>query len=242
MILLFCCGVSAESENRKCIVFTDMDGDGFGTEKKIFDYDCSESLPTGYALKYGDCNDRNKYINPDVAETCNGIDDNCDGLIDPENSDDCNKYYSDKDEDGFGDNSSKCLCVSEKEFSTLESGDCDDNNRKVYPGIKESCNEIDDNCNGEVDEGQNTTGCRPFYVDTDGDGYGVDKDNRCLCKPDGLFRADMYGDCNDNNPGVHPGAHEYFDRIDNNCNGVVDENPGTAAPARKKHHEKHGGN
>jgi large repetitive protein len=193
----------------------------------------------GYALKKGDCNDLNRYINPGAKEVCNGIDDNCDGVIDPPDSVDCNNYYLDRDSDGYGIDQSRCLCVSEWDFRALKRGDCDDNNNKVFPGAKEICNGLDDNCNGEVDEGENTEGCRPFYYDGDGDGYGIEK-SKCLCKPQGLYRAEMSGDCNDNNPSIYPGAHEYFDRLDNNCNGIIDENPGGPPPAhRKKHHRHH---
>lgn len=222
-----------------CECFIDKDGDGYGTTEKILNYYCDGDLPVGYALEKGDCNDLNRYINPGVKEVCNGIDDNCDGVADPQNSADCNNYYLDRDSDGYGIDQSKCLCVSEGEFRALERGDCDDNNRKVFPGAKEICNTLDDNCNGEIDEGENTEGCRPFYHDADGDGYGIEK-SICLCKPQGLYRAEMSGDCNDSNPAIYPGAHEYFDRLDNNCNGVIDENPGGPPPAhRKKHHGHH---
>ena len=51
-----------------------------------------------------------------------------------------------------------------------------------------------------------------------------------LCKADGIFRAEKTGDCNDNNPDIYPGAYEHFDRLDNNCNGIIDENPGNLPP------------
>lgn len=213
-----------------CVLFADRDGDGFGSEKTVFDYDCSDGIPVGYSRKGGDCNDNNRYINPKAEEVCNGLDDNCDGKIDPENSKDCNRYYKDLDSDGFGTDEYRCLCVSEGDFRALERGDCNDSNPKIHPEAKEVCNDLDDNCNGEADEGENAADCRPFYRDGDGDGFGVGGDSRCLCKPLGIFKAEKTGDCNDNNPEIYPGAYEYFDRIDNNCNGVVDENPGSMPP------------
>jgi hypothetical protein len=51
---------------------TDADGDGFGVAGR--NSDCPS---TG-----DDCDDTNELINPDAAEACNGVDDNCDGTID----------------------------------------------------------------------------------------------------------------------------------------------------------------
>ena len=45
-----------------------------------------------------------------------------------------------------------------------------------------------------------------FPVDDDGDGYSPDD-----------------GDCDDGDPGVHPGAHEDCDGLDNDCDGDADE-------------------
>ena len=234
-VLSCCLTVSA-----KCVLFIDRDGDGFGGEKEVFDYDCpGDDIPTGYSRKGGDCNDNNRYVNPKADELCNGIDDNCDGITDPKNSKDCNRYYKDLDYDGAGTDEYQCLCVSEGDFRALERGDCNDNNPKVHPEAREICNGIDDNCNGETDEGENTAGCRPFYRDSDGDGFGIGDDSKCLCKPSGLFSAEKTGDCNDNNPAIYPGAHEYFDRLDNNCNGIIDENPGTLPPPPGPKPKKH---
>ena len=62
-------------------------------------------------------------------------------------------YYQDADEDGFGDAGAPldaCSCP----FGYVEdSHDCDDGNPQVYPGARECADGIDNNCNGQVDEG-----------------------------------------------------------------------------------------
>ena len=62
------------------------------------------------------------------------------------------EVYSDADGDGY-----------------LDDEDCDDNNPQINPAMEEVCNGIDDNCNDDIDEGVGTT----FYLDNDGDGYGM---------------------------------------------------------------------
>ena len=49
-----------------------------------------------------------------------------------------------------------------------DSSDCDDNNASVYPGALESCNGIDDNCDGMGDDGAHDA--LYWFADTDGDG------------------------------------------------------------------------
>jgi hypothetical protein len=64
-------------------------------------------------------------------------------------------YYADVDNDGYGDASSPVVsCTGMPVGSVANSGDCNDNNANVNPGMTEVCgNGIDDNCNGSVDEG-----------------------------------------------------------------------------------------
>ena len=47
--------------------------------------------------------------------------------------------------------------------------DCDDTQNAINPGATEVCNGVDDNCNGQIDEGLAT---QNYYTDADGDGYG----------------------------------------------------------------------
>lgn len=64
-------------------------------------------------------------------------------------------YYIDNDGDGFGSEDTKiqiCSNFAPKGYAE-KSGDCDDNNVKIYPGASEiQCNGIDENCNGNLDD------------------------------------------------------------------------------------------
>jgi N-acetylneuraminic acid mutarotase len=64
--------------------------------------------------------------------------------------------------------------------------------------------------------------CPTWYRDGDGDGYGASSVPQVACvRPPGV--VPMPGDCNDANPAAHPGAAEICDGIDDNCNGLIDE-------------------
>ncbi len=106
-------------------------------------------------------------------------------------------------------------------YTTIVNGkpvDCDDSNPNIHPGAVEECNGIDDNCDGQIDEGCSGGGGEepppppPTGVDADGDGY--------YTTSDGFGRP---VDCNDNNPAIHPGAVEICNGIDDNCDGQIDE-------------------
>jgi len=101
------------------IVYRDADGDGFG-DAGVPAPSCSGAVPAGYAATAGDCNDASAAVHPGAAETCNGIDDDCDGLVDDGASvedadgdrirdacDDCPLAYdpaqTDQNQDGEGD-------------------------------------------------------------------------------------------------------------------------------------------
>ena len=57
----------------------DADGDGYGNP---FDHLPSCSQPLGYVAMAGDCDDLNPSVHPGAIETCNGHDDDCNGLVD----------------------------------------------------------------------------------------------------------------------------------------------------------------
>ncbi len=206
-----CDGKTDEAAAEGCTTFYyDGDGDGFGTEEsKCL---CGPDEATKFtATKKGDCNDKNAAVHPDAVETCNGFDDDCDGLTDPEASDACVKLHYDFDNDGYGvAELFKCLCApSGKYTATGAQFDCNDSNVLINPGVLELCNGVDDDCDGQTDEG---------HGDVDGDGVAdcVDPDIDGDGTPNG-------SDCAPMDPKAYPGAAEDCNGKDDDCDGQTDE-------------------
>ncbi len=134
-------------ENAKTPWYRDTDGDGFGNPAMSV---LACTAPEGYLADKTDCNDGNANIHPGAAELCNGIDDNCNGLIDEGVM---ATWYADADGDGYGNPAVTALgCVAPTGF-VADNTDCHDGKAHINPGMPELCNGLDDNCNGLVDEG-----------------------------------------------------------------------------------------
>lgn len=219
--------------------YRDADNDGFGNPLDVLN-DCDQ--PTGYIAAAGDCNDTNSAVFPGATEVCNNTDDDCDTQVDEgfDNDNDgftvcegdcddnngivypgafeiCNNIDDDCDtqiDEGYdNDNDGFTIC----------GGDCDDNNSNVYPGASEICgNTIDEDCSGALNNGCPTY---TYYVDNDGDGFGVTANSIvsfASSAPTGY--AALGGDCNDNLIGVNPAASELcFTNYDDDCDGFVNE-------------------
>ena len=95
------------------------------------------------------CNQTLVVVN-NTAETCNMLDDNCNGTTDEGVT---TTYYQNNDGDGFGNSAVTLQACSVPAGYTTTGGDCNDNNNQIYPGKAEACNSLDDNCNGQIDEG-----------------------------------------------------------------------------------------
>ena len=202
------------------VYFEDKDGDGFGVESAS---QCLGAAAYPFtAFVGGDCDDKSANVKPGVAEVCNGADDNCDGQTDPVGAVGCVNHYPDVDQDSYGANvSAVCTCKATGELTSTKSGDCNDGAAGVNPGKVEVCNDVDDNCNGQVDEGTKLT----FYKDNDGDGIGSVTSAQACKAPTGYVAES--GDCNDYNKLIFPGAKEACNDIDDDCDGVLDNGVAT---------------
>ncbi|MBI3757503.1 MAG: putative metal-binding motif-containing protein, partial [Deltaproteobacteria bacterium] len=188
----------------------DVDNDGYGNVAQTTQ---ACTAPSGYVSNSTDCNDTNAAVHPGAAEVCNGIDDNCDGQIDEGVK---STFYADVDNDGYGNVTQTTQACTAPSGYVSNSTDCNDGVATVHPGAPEVCNGVDDNCDGQIDEGVEST----FYADVDNDGYGnVAQTTQACTAPSGYVSNST--DCNDTNAAVHPGAAEVCgDGIDQDCNGA----------------------
>ncbi|MGA1842166.1 MAG: putative metal-binding motif-containing protein [bacterium] len=131
-------------------------------------------------------------------------------------------FYQDADEDGYGDPNIFIVAETQPQGYVFRGDDCDDTNPDVYPLAEELYDGIDNDCDGETDEGLGTI----YYADIDGDTYG-DPNNTVtsVTRPEGY--AEQGTDCDDTNSDINPSAEEIDDGLDNNCNGEIDEEPAT---------------
>ncbi|MDG1478533.1 MAG: MopE-related protein [Myxococcota bacterium] len=177
---------------------TDADGDGYAAED--------------------DCDDTDAAINPDAEEVCDGIDNDCDGDVDTDATDQ-ETFYDDTDGDGYGDTSSTTTACSQPSGAVSDDTDCDDADASIHPGATEICDGADNDCDGSVDEG--SAGTTTYYADDDADGFGDADDTTEDCgAPSGYVSNDA--DCDDTDAAINPDAEEVCDGEDNDCDGDID--------------------
>ena len=176
----------------------------------------------GFTENEGDCNDSNDQIYPGQSETCDGLDQDCDGVVDEDSTDDV-PWYGDNDGDGQGDNSDVVMACAPPAGYVAAFGDCDDDNADVHSGAQESCDGTDHDCDTLVYE-PSSQDATTYYTDLDEDGYGATTTSIPACSlPEGY--VDVSGDCNDAEPSIHPEAIEICNQIDDDCDGFPDDIP-----------------
>ena len=115
-------------------------------------------------------------------------------------------FYLDEDLDGYGSELSTIEACEVPNGYVPIGNDCDDTNEDIFPAATEICDEIDNNCNDEIDEGVGTE----YYVDRDSDGFGDDSSLEWHCEAvEGVTL--IGGDCDDTNAVINPDATEVCD-------------------------------
>jgi hypothetical protein len=186
------------------------------------DYNCDGSV--GYADEDGDgapacedCDDADAALSVSTPETCDGLDNDCDGTVDNDASD-ATTWYGDADGDGYGGTQFTVVGCDNPGGYVTNSDDCNDVDATSHPGAAEVCDNADNDCDGDVDEGVRVT----WYADADGDGFGDSSTTQDACnQPPGY--SSNGDDCDDTNVQVSPAATEVCDSVDNDCDGIVDD-------------------
>ena len=136
--------------------FEDFDLDGWGGDNFV------EAVvePPGYIGITGDCDDFDPEVYPGAIEVADGKDNDCDGEIDEGIT---MLFYEDLDADTYGGPNSAPAIVTPAGLLippgyVAMSGDCDDANPAVNPGAAEVFDGMDNDCDGEIDEGVIPTG------------------------------------------------------------------------------------
>jgi hypothetical protein len=136
--------------------YADGDGDSYGTGAAVAACD----VPAGHASTATDCDDTDANINPGEAEICDAldVDEDCDGLADDDDPDAAglSSWYRDADGDTYGDPATSTDACSQPSGYLSDDQDCDDTDPDINPAALETCDGVDEDCDGVVDDSCST--------------------------------------------------------------------------------------
>jgi hypothetical protein len=177
----------------------------------------------GLSSCFGDCDDTNATTRPGGAELCgDGLDNDCDGLIDDPSAADAPSWYPDGDGDGFGLTVFEIVSCTEPPAGlspfVLVDADCNDLDPAINPSGIEFCDLVDNDCNG-IDDDDTAADAERFFADADGDGFGDRLQVLRACSQPAGATTDAR-DCDDTDAAVRPGALEQCNGLDDDCDGT----------------------
>lgn len=184
------------------VYYEDLDGDGFGNAMQSLE---ACDLFPGYTRDNTDCDDSNANNYPGNLEVCDGVDNDCDTRIDDDDPDvdpaSQESWYTDGDGDGYGGGQAVERCVGPPNSSN-DGSDCNDTDPTINPAGQETCSAIDEDCDGLIaddDPSVDPAGFSTWYLDSDGDGFGVASSTTDACNPP-VGYATNADDCDDSDP------------------------------------------
>jgi hypothetical protein len=186
------------------IWYADSDHDRFG-DPSVEVYACVH--PENTVADATDCDDSSGAAHPLMDELCDGIDNDCDGLLDDEDDSPLGTttYYADTDGDGIGDEAVAAeRCAGALGWVSV-SGDCDDADAAVGGPLR-------------------------WYGDDDEDGHGNASYSNYFCEPLGWLSSLSGDDCDDRDPTISPAAPEVCNGRDDNCDLAIDEDDPLLVP------------
>ena len=172
------------------------------------DYNCDGQVPLyadadadGWAACV-DCDDLDAAVNPDGVESCDGIDNDCDGAIDDDDDDvvDRRVWYEDRDLDAYGHPINSVESCRAPEGYVADNTDCNDTRVDIHPDADEVCDLEDNDCDRKYDdEDDDVVDQGTWYPDVDSDGLGDLYNGVLACvAPRGYIENGF--DCDDRDP------------------------------------------
>lgn len=232
--------------------YLDADGDGYGDINNSI-YICGTDH-TGYVMDNTDCDDTQSSVNPGAAEICDGLDNDCNGLIDIIDAGGivcgmatsegqsftltapAGKVFTSVDFASYGTPNGTCgnytlgSCNANTSMSVIEPLVVGQNSVTLtqdYQLFGDPCFGVPKRLYVQARYSNLVPLSQTYYADADGDSYGnpaIAVVNCDAIAPSGYVSDNT--DCDDTNYSINPGAAEIGQNgIDDNCNGQIDELP-----------------